>query len=65
MNKIYLHELFAFGSLASAKTDTTNSYFVCHLVSIVIKTADLRADKEGFCILSLFRTVMFVEEAVR
>lgn len=55
----YLHELFAFGSLASAKTDAANSYFVCYLVSIVIKAADFRTDKEGFCILSLLRTVIW------
>ena len=60
----YLHGLFAFGSLTSARTDAANSYFVCYLVSIVIKTADLGLIRKGFS-FSVCRTVMFVQEAVR
>ena len=43
----YLHGLFAFGSLTSARTDAANSYFVCYLVSIVIKTTDLVLIRKG------------------
>lgn len=48
-----LHELSAVGSLTQAKTDAANSYFVCYLVSIVIKTADLELIRK---VLSPFRT---------